>query len=259
MSTGQKWKRCSGCGLVQPLDQFDANPRHRDGRASHCKACRRVRQRARGHPWARRRAQRWLARRHPQRWAERFQARNRQARAELPPSQAKRAHSRAWTRALADLQAEFPDEYQARYQVELAAYRREHGHAQPVAGLSKKVDPRVLAQARAAALEALASLYPEQAQRLVGPVLAGLSADASAETKTVARLLALDRLRALHPRQFQAHYAAELARHATPASQEPPSRPGTGVGWAAGCQRRRRRPGPATRPRQRAGRGWSSG
>jgi hypothetical protein len=29
-----------------------------------------------------------------------------------------------------------------------------------------------------------------------------------------------------------------------------------GVGWAAGCQRRRRRPGPAT---PASGRGWSPG
>jgi hypothetical protein len=221
--TDQGRKRCSGCGLTQPLGEFDANPRARDGRASHCKACRRVRQRERGHPWARRRAQRWLARQHPQPWAERFQARNRQARAELPESQAKRAHSRAWSRALADLQAEFPDEYQARFQVELAAYRHEHGYATPTAGPSGRVDPQVLARARAGALEALAGLYPEQVQRLVRPVLAGLPADAPAGTRAAARLLALDRLRALHPREFQARYAAELARHAGQAGQEPPA------------------------------------
>jgi hypothetical protein len=222
VSTTQGRKRCSGCGVEQPLKDFDHNPRHRDGRASHCKACRRVRQRERGHPWARRRAQRWLARQHPQRWAERFGARNREARAELPASQAKRAHSRAWSRALADLQAEFPDEYAARYQVELAAFRHEHGYATPAAGPSDRVDPRALTMARAAALEALADLYPEQAQRLVSPVLADLPADAPAPTRAAARLLALDRLRALHPREFQARYAAELARHAGKAGRKRP-------------------------------------
>jgi hypothetical protein len=226
VSADQRRKRCPGCGLAKPLGEFDVNRRARDGRSSHCKACRRVRQRAQGHPWARKRAQRWLAHQHPQRWAERFGARNREARAELPDSQAKRAHSRAWSRALADLQAEFPDEYQARYQVELAAYRREHGYAKPTAGLSERVDPHVLNRARAAALEALAAEYLEEAERLAGPVLAGLPADASAETRAAARLLALDRLRALHPAQFQAGYAAELARHAsqaTSADEEPPS------------------------------------
>jgi hypothetical protein len=156
----------------------------------------------------------------PGRWAERYRARKQQARAELPgPGQAKRAQSRAWGRALADLQAEFPGEYAARYQVELAAYRREHGYDQPVARRSAdKLDPRVLMKARAAALEALAGENPEQAERLAGPVLAGLPPDASEETRAAARLLALDRLRALHPQRFQARYAAELARHA---AQEP--------------------------------------
>jgi hypothetical protein len=182
-----------------------------------------VRQRAQGHPWARRRAQRWLARQHPQRWAERYQARKREARAELPEETPRRAQSRAWSRALADMQAEFPEEYAARYQVELAAYRQQHGYIQPSASLSEKVDRRVLTQARARALEALAGEYPEQAERLVGSVLAGLPADASEGTRAAARLLALDRLRALHPQQFQARYAAELARHASQAGEEPPS------------------------------------
>ncbi len=216
MSAERTVKRCGGCGLVQPLGEFDANPRARDGRASHCKGCRRVRQRAQGHPWARKRAQRHLARQHPGRWAERYRARKEQARAELPgPGQAKRAQSRAWGRALADLQAEFPAEYAARYQVELAAYRQQHGYDQPSARRSaNKVDRRALLRARAAALEALAVEYPEQAERLAGPVLAGLPADASAATRLAARLLALDRLRALHPQRFQARYAAELARQA---------------------------------------------
>ncbi len=199
MSAGRKAKRCTGCGLEQPLDAFDRDPARRDGRASHCKGCRRVRQRAQGHPWARRRAQRWLARQHPQRWAERYQVRKREARAELPEETPRRAQSRAWSRALADVQAEFPEEYAARYQVELAAYRQQHGYIQPFAALSEKVDRRVLTQARARALEALAGEYLEQAERLAGPVLAGLLADASEETRAAARLLALDRLRALHP------------------------------------------------------------
>jgi hypothetical protein len=219
MTQARTVKRCSGCGLVQPLGEFDANPRARDGRASHCKGCRRVRQRAQGHPWARKRAQRWLALQHPGRWAERYRVRKRQARAELL-GQAKRAQSRAWGRALADLQAEFPEQYAARYRVELAAYRREHGYEQPLARRSaERVDRTALLRARAAALEALAFECPEQAERLVRPVLAGLPADASEATRAAARLLALDRLRALHPQQFQARYAAELARHA---GQEPP-------------------------------------
>ncbi len=221
MSQERKAKRCTGCGLVQPLEEFDANPRNRDGRASHCKGCRRVRQRAQGHPWARKRAQRWLARQHPDRWAERYWARKRQARAELPDGPPRRAQSRAWSRALADMQAEFPQEYAARYQVELAAYREQHGYVQPFAELSEKVDRRVLTRARAAALEALAGEYPEQTERLVGPVLAGLPADASEGTRAAARLLGLDRLRVTHPRRFQARYAAELARHAGHAGQEP--------------------------------------
>jgi hypothetical protein len=218
VSAERKEKRCGGCGLVQPLGEFDANPKARDGRASHCKGCRRVRQRAQGNSWARKRAQRWLALQHPGRWAERYRARKAEARAELP-GQAKRAQSRAWGRALADLQAEFPGEYAARYRVELAAYRREHGYEPSVARRSAdKLDPRVLMRARAAALEALAGEYPEQAERLVRPVLAGLPDDASEATRAAARLLALDRLRALHPQRFQARYAAELARQA---GQEP--------------------------------------
>jgi hypothetical protein len=99
--------------------------------------------------------------------------------------------------------------------VELAAYRREHGYEQPTARrAADKLDPRMLMRARAAALEALAVEYPEQAERLAGPVLAGLPDDASAATRAAARLLALDRLRALHPQRFQARYAAELARQA---------------------------------------------
>jgi hypothetical protein len=81
----------------------------------------------------------------------------------------------------------------------------------------------VLTRARAAALEALAVEYPEQAERLVGAVLAGLPDDATEGIRAAARLLALDRLRVLHPQRFQALYAAELARHASQPGQEPPS------------------------------------
>ncbi len=146
----------------------------------------------------------------------------RQDRAELPEGPPKRAQSRAWTRALADLQAAYPAEYAACYQVELAAYRKQHGYDQPTAGLSEGIDPRALTRARAIVLEALAEQYPEQAEQLTGSVVAGLPADASAEMRAAARLLALDRLRALYPRQFQARYAAELARHAGQADQEQP-------------------------------------
>jgi hypothetical protein len=76
------------------------------------------------------------------------------------------------------------------------------------------VDPRALTLARAAALEALAERYPEQAERLAGPVLASLPTDTAEETRAAARLLGLDRRRALHPAEFQDRYAAELARHA---------------------------------------------
>jgi hypothetical protein len=224
MTRERKEKRCTGCGRVQPLEEFDRDPARRDGRASHCKGCRRVRQRAQGHPWARRRAQRYLARQHPQRWAEAYRARKRQAHAELPDGPRRRAQARAWSRALADMQAEFPDEYRARYQVELAAYRQQHGYVQPVAGLpAGTLDRRVLTRARAAALEALAGEYPEQAERLAGPVLAGLPDGTPQGTRAAARLLALDRLRVLHPQRFQARYAAELARHANQPGQEPPS------------------------------------
>jgi hypothetical protein len=224
VSTTRREKRCTGCGRVQPLEGFDRDPARRDGRASHCKGCRRVRQRAQGHPWARRRAQRHLARQHPERWAGAYRVRKRQARAELPDGPPRRAQARAWSRALADMQAAYPQEYAARYQVELTGYRQQHGYVQPFAELSAaKLDRRVLTRARAAALEALAGEYPEQAERLAGPVLAGLPADAPEGTRAAARLLALDRLRALHPQRFQARYAAELARHANQPGQEPPS------------------------------------
>ncbi len=87
---------------------------------------------------------------------------------------------------------------------------------------AEQVDGRALVLARARALEALAAEYPEQTDGLTDPVLAGLPADATEGTWAAARLLALDRLRALHPAQFQARYAAELARHASKADQEPP-------------------------------------
>ncbi len=205
MTAARMVKRCSGCGPEQPLGEFDRKPRARDGRASHCKACRRVRQRERGHPWARRQAH----------------ASGRPA-PSCPDSQAKWAHSRAWTRALADLQAAYPEEYVARYQVELAAYRQQHGYEPPSVAGAEQVDGRALVLARARALEALAAEYPEQTDGLTDPVLAGLPADATEGTWAAARLLALDRLRALHPAQFQARYAAELARHASKADQEPP-------------------------------------
>lgn len=33
-------KRCTWCGRVKPFDAFDAEPRMRDGRRSHCRVCR---------------------------------------------------------------------------------------------------------------------------------------------------------------------------------------------------------------------------
>jgi hypothetical protein len=171
-----------------------------------------AKQRHRVRALAKQRAAAWLARAHPEEYRECYAVALERVRAQAPGLLSWRARERAAGRARADLQALFPDEYQARVQAELA----ELEPAKPVE--VGRVEWPVAARARLRALLWLADRHPEQTKDRFQAEAARLPlhpADRSpGRRRTLAWVRALEGLRCLFPEEFQARYLQELARHA---------------------------------------------
>ncbi len=175
-----------------------------------------AKQRSRSWTLARGRAGAWLARAHPELYRECYQQALAQVRAQAPGLPSRQAHQQASRQARAELQARFPDDYEARFQAELAALQPDEPAEVGV------VDPQAAVQARLLALVWLADQHPDLAAQRFQAEAARLPLRAADRVprrrRALASVRALDGLRTAFPEQFQARYAAELARHA---SQEP--------------------------------------
>jgi hypothetical protein len=165
------------------------------------------------------RATAWLARGHAEDYRDCYAQALDRVRAQAPRLPAWRARERAVRQARGDLQALFPDEYQARFQAELAALQP----AEPVAEVGR-VERPVAAAARLRALLWLADQHPDLTRQRFAAEAARLPlrlADrAPARRRALAWVRTLDGLRGAFPELFEARYAHELARRA---GQEPPS------------------------------------
>jgi hypothetical protein len=170
---------------------------------------------------AQQRAASWLARTYPEAYQECYAQALERLGAQAPELPAWRARERAGRQARADLQALFPDEYQVRFQAELAGLQP----AEPVE--LGRVERPVAARARLRALLWLADQHPDQTWQRFHAEAARLPlrhADrAPARRRTLAWVRALEGLRVAYPELFHARYTHELARHADQAGQEPPS------------------------------------
>jgi hypothetical protein len=163
------------------------------------------------------RAASWLARAHPDKYGECYAQALEQVRVQAPRLPSQRAHQRASRHAHADLQAVFHDDYQARFEAELAALQPD----EPAEELGR-VERPVAAKARLRALLWLADQHPDQTRQRFAAEAARLPlrpADrAPARRRALAWVRTLDGLRGAFPELFEARYAHELARHA---GQEP--------------------------------------
>jgi hypothetical protein len=171
-----------------------------------------ARERHRVRALAQARAASGLARVRPDEYRECYQQALDRLRAQAPRLPSRQAHQRASRQAHADLQALFPDEYQARVQAELAALQPD----EPVE--VGRVERPVAAAARLRALLWLADQHPDQTRARFQAEAARLPlhpADRSpGRRRALAWLRTLDGLRSAYPELFQARYAHELARHA---------------------------------------------
>jgi len=160
----------------------------------------------------------WLARVHAQEYQKVYTHALDRVRAQTPGLPSWRANQRARDQAHTDLQALFRDEYQARFDAELAALQPD----QPVE--VGRVEPPVAARARLRALLWLAAQHPDLARQRFEAEAARLPlrlADrAPRRRRALAWVRALDGLRAAYPELFQARYAHELTHLAR---QEPRS------------------------------------
>jgi len=163
------------------------------------------------------RAAAWLARGHAEEYQECYTQALERVRAQAPRLPAWRARERAVRQARGDLQALFPDQYQARFQAELAALQP----AEPVAEVGRMERP-VAAAARLRALLWLADQHPDLTRQRFAAEAVRLPlrpADrAPARRRALAWARTLDGLRGAFPELFEARYAHELARRA---GQEP--------------------------------------
>jgi hypothetical protein len=175
-----------------------------------------ARERHRVRSLAQRRAASWLARVHDEEYQECYAQAEERVRAQAPGLPSWRVRQRASSQAHADLQALFRDEYQARFEAELAALQPD----EPVE--VGRVERPVAAEARLRALLWLADQHPDQTRARFAAEAARLPlrpADrAPRRRRALAWVRTLDGLRGAFPELFQARYAAELARHA---GQEP--------------------------------------
>jgi hypothetical protein len=123
------------------------------------------------------------------------------------------ARERAASRARADLQALFPDEFAARVQAEMAALQPDEPSVEV-----GRVERPVAARARLRALLCLADQHPDQTRTRFQAEAARLPlrpADhAPRRRRALAWVRALEGLRGAYPELFQARYTHELARHA---------------------------------------------
>jgi hypothetical protein len=165
---------------------------------------------------AQRRAATWLARAHPAEYHECHQQALERLRSQAPGLAAWRARERAARQAHADLQAVFRDQYQARFEAELAALQPD----EPVE--LGRVERPVAARARLRALLWLADQHPDQTRARFAAEAARLplrpSDRAPGRRRALAWVRTLDGLRGAFPELFQDRYAHELAHHA---GQEP--------------------------------------
>jgi hypothetical protein len=178
----------------------------------------RARERHRVRTLAKQRAASWLARAHLEAYRECYAQALERVHAQAPGLPSWRVRQRAAGQARADLQALFPDQYQARYEAELAELQPD----EPAVEVGR-VEPPVAARARLRALLWLADRHPDQTRARFQAEAARLPLDPADRSPGRRRALAwvrtLDGLRSAYPELFQARYAHELARHA---SQEPP-------------------------------------
>jgi hypothetical protein len=167
------------------------------------------------------RAASWLAKAHAAEYQACYAQALERIRAQAPGLPTWRARQRASSRAHADLQAVFREEYQARFDAELAALQPD----QPVE--LGRVERPVAARARLRALLWLADQHPDLTRERFQAEAARLPlwpADrAPGRRRALAWVRTLDGLRGAFPELFEARYAHELARHANQAGQEPPS------------------------------------
>ena len=113
-------KVCYDCRQAKRVELFDLDRKHRSGRSSQCKACRRQRQNRAGYGTCRNRALAELAGRHP----HEYQQYREQARVELAPDSAPaQVWDQARGRALAELARRHQPDWQHRYQQVRAAHR----------------------------------------------------------------------------------------------------------------------------------------
>ena len=172
-----------------------------------------ARERHRVRAVAKQRASSWLARAHPQEYQTCYQQALERVRAQAPGLPSWRVHQRAAGQARADLQALVRDEYQARYEVELAALQPD----EPAVEVGR-VEPPVAARARLRALLWLADRHPDETRARFQAEAARLPLDPADRSPGRRRALAwvrtLDGLRGAFPELFEARYVHELARQA---------------------------------------------
>jgi hypothetical protein len=160
---------------------------------------------------AKQRAAAWLARAHPEEYRACYAVALDRVRAQAPGLPSWRARERAGNHARADLQAVFRDEYQARYEAEMAELEPD----EPAVEVGR-VEPPVAARARLRALLWLADRHPDQARARFQAEAARLPlrpADRSpGRRRALAWVRTLDGLRSAYPELFEARYAHELAR-----------------------------------------------
>jgi hypothetical protein len=172
-----------------------------------------ARERHRVRAVAKQRAASWLARSHPEEYRSCYAQALDRVRAQAPGLASWRARERAGSRARADLQALFPDEYQARVQAELAELQPD----EPAVEVGR-VERPVAAKARLRALLWLADRHPDQTRARFQAEAARLPLDPADRSPGRRRVLAwvrtLDGLRSAYPELFEARYAHELAHHA---------------------------------------------
>lgn len=172
---------------------------------------------------AQRRAQARLARAHPEEYQQCYAQALDRVRGQAPELAAWRARERAATHAHADLQALFRDEYADRLHQELAALQPD----EPAVVDGGRVERPAATRARLRALLWLAGQHPDLTRQRFAVEAARLPLQPADRAPRRRRALAwvrtLEGLRAAYPERFQARYAAELARHARQADQEPRS------------------------------------
>jgi hypothetical protein len=219
-----KKDQCERCGKVFA-------PRVR-GDSPLCPGCRARRDQARTLAYGRTRT--WLAAEQPEAYASLYAEHHAKARAEDPGGSGRALRDRARSRVLGELQRQYPDHYQRRYEAELARAYAELDQAAARADQEQAActaEPRVpywqqrdaLAQhsartnatARLRALLWLADRHPDDTAEVFRAQAARLPLDPADRTPERRRALAwavtLDRLARLHPADFEARYQAELS------------------------------------------------